>query len=128
MQNKANFPDAQMNVTSYLTKNYEQRTMNSELKNKPKTNPTCHGVASGEAGIYHGAASGEAGTCRGVASGEAGTNPTCSELACPARPELVEGSKAEGVEPISKRRKIACFGINYLYNYRFGINIGAFYV
>ena len=24
MQNKANFPDAQMNVTSYLTKNYEQ--------------------------------------------------------------------------------------------------------
>ena len=39
-------------------------------------------------------------TCRGVASGEAGSNPTCSELACPelACGELVE--PVEGVEPI----------------------------
>ena len=74
------------------------------------------------------------------------TENVYSEPACPACPacpersrrersrrersrrELVEGSEVEGVEPISKRRKITCFGINYLYNYRFGINIGAFYV
>ena len=50
MQNKANLLDAQMNVTSVKTMNYEQKTMNNANKNKPKTNPTCRGVASGEAG------------------------------------------------------------------------------
>ena len=39
MQNKANFLDDEMNVTSFITINYEQRTMNYEIKNKPKTNP-----------------------------------------------------------------------------------------
>jgi len=39
MQNEPNFPDTQMNVTSYNTRNYEQRTMNYEHKNEPKTNP-----------------------------------------------------------------------------------------
>jgi len=39
MQNKANLPDAQMNVTNLLTTNYEQLTMNYVQKNKPNTNP-----------------------------------------------------------------------------------------
>jgi hypothetical protein len=39
LTNKANFLDNQMNVSSFITTNYEQRTMNYEIKNKPKTNP-----------------------------------------------------------------------------------------
>jgi hypothetical protein len=39
MQNKPNFLGDQMNVSSFITTNYEQRTMNYEIKNKPKTNP-----------------------------------------------------------------------------------------
>ena len=39
LQNKPNFLDNQMNVSSFITMNYEQRTMNYEIKNKPKTNP-----------------------------------------------------------------------------------------
>jgi tRNA threonylcarbamoyladenosine modification (KEOPS) complex Cgi121 subunit len=35
MQNKPNFPDTQMNISTVKTKHYEQRTMNNELKNKP---------------------------------------------------------------------------------------------
>jgi len=39
LTNKANFPKSQMNVSPVLTKNYEQLTMNNELKNKPNSNP-----------------------------------------------------------------------------------------
>ena len=39
MQNKPNLPKAQMNLSTVLTKNYEQITMNNELKNKPNTKP-----------------------------------------------------------------------------------------
>ncbi len=39
MQNKANLPNAQMNVSAVKTMNYEQRTMNDANKNKPNTNP-----------------------------------------------------------------------------------------
>ena len=39
MQNKANFQKSQMNVSTVITMNYEQRTMNYEIKNKPNTNP-----------------------------------------------------------------------------------------
>ena len=41
---------SKMNVISYLTRNYEQQTMNYELKNKPNSNPIYPVVASGEAG------------------------------------------------------------------------------
>ncbi len=48
MQNKPNLLDAQMDVTSVKTKNYEQITMNNANKNKANTkpiqsqsNPTC---------------------------------------------------------------------------------------
>jgi len=50
MQNKPNLLDAQMNVTSVLTKYYENERLCRRGENKPKTNPTCRGVASGEAG------------------------------------------------------------------------------
>jgi len=39
MQNKANFRKAKMNVSSSITMNYEQKTMNYANKNKPNTNP-----------------------------------------------------------------------------------------
>ena len=39
LTNKANFRKSQMNVSTVITMNYEQRTMNDELKNKPNTNP-----------------------------------------------------------------------------------------
>ncbi len=39
MQNKANLPDAQMNVNKVLTKDYEKRTLGERGKNKPNTNP-----------------------------------------------------------------------------------------
>ena len=42
MQNKANLLDAQMNVSSAKTMNYEQITMNNE--------PTCSDLACGEQG------------------------------------------------------------------------------
>jgi len=45
MQNKANLLDAQMNVSSSITMNYEQKTMNYANKNKAKTNPTCSELA-----------------------------------------------------------------------------------
>ncbi len=39
MQNKANFPDDQMNVIKVLTMDYENKTIGERGKNKPKTNP-----------------------------------------------------------------------------------------
>jgi len=45
--NEPKFKKAKMNVTTFITRNYEQLTTNYELI---KTNPTCRGVASGEAG------------------------------------------------------------------------------
>jgi|GEM_PF-5831300 len=39
MQNKPNFRKSQMNVNTVITMNYEQRTMNYEIKNKPNSKP-----------------------------------------------------------------------------------------
>jgi len=39
MQNKANFQKSQMNVSTVITMNYEQRTMNDEIKNKANSKP-----------------------------------------------------------------------------------------
>jgi len=39
MQNKPNLPDTQMNVSSAITMNYEQLTMNYANKNKPNSKP-----------------------------------------------------------------------------------------
>ena len=39
MQNKPNLLNAQMNVSSAITMNYEQKTMNYANKNKPNTKP-----------------------------------------------------------------------------------------
>jgi hypothetical protein len=47
---KAKFKKAEMNVTSYITKGYENKSNWAICENEPKTNPTCRGVASGEAG------------------------------------------------------------------------------
>ena len=50
MQNKANFPNTQMNANILLTKDYENKTLGGSGKNKANTKPTCRGVAPGEAG------------------------------------------------------------------------------
>ncbi|HUS71724.1 MAG TPA: hypothetical protein VMY06_01560 [Sedimentisphaerales bacterium] len=39
MQNKANFLDDQMNVTTFFTKDYENVPLRRRRKNEPKTNP-----------------------------------------------------------------------------------------
>ena len=39
MQNKANFPDDQMNVSAITTKDYKNKTLSGSGKNEPKTNP-----------------------------------------------------------------------------------------
>jgi hypothetical protein len=39
MQNKPNLPDAQINVTSFYTKDYENDNTFALRQNKPKTNP-----------------------------------------------------------------------------------------
>ena len=39
MQNKANFPDAQMNVNKVLTKEYENKTLSRSGKNKANSKP-----------------------------------------------------------------------------------------
>ena len=39
MQNKANLPDDQMNVTTFLTKDYENKIAFGLRKNKPNTKP-----------------------------------------------------------------------------------------
>jgi len=57
MQNEPNFLKSKMNVSSVKTKNYENKRPSGHRQNEPntnpiygKTNPTCRGVASGEAG------------------------------------------------------------------------------
>ena len=44
MQNKANLPDAQMNVNKVLTKDYEDETLGKRGKNKPNSKPICQRV------------------------------------------------------------------------------------
>jgi len=80
MQNKPNFRNVEMNLNPSMTMAYKNNSHLLTMGKQTQSNPTC----------------------RGVASGEAGSNPTCSELACPelACGELVE--PVEGVEPISK--------------------------
>ena len=39
MQNKANLPDAQMNVNSLITKDYRENDAFAGQKNKPNSNP-----------------------------------------------------------------------------------------
>jgi len=39
LQNEPNFKKSQMYLSPFITTNYEQRTMNYEVKNEPKTNP-----------------------------------------------------------------------------------------
>jgi len=50
MQNEPNFRKSQMNVTYYITMDYDKRTLGERGENEPKTNPIYPVVASGEAG------------------------------------------------------------------------------
>jgi len=48
MQNKANLLDAQMNVNSILTKDYERNDIFAVQKNKPNTNPNKPNLPEGK--------------------------------------------------------------------------------
>ena len=88
-----------MNVNKVLTKDYENKRLRTRRKNKPKTNPIKANTNP---------------TCHGVASGEAGSNPTCSERARPACPELAEGSEAEGSNQFQTSPALAVKKMNQL--------------
>jgi len=75
LTNKANFRKSQMNVSSFITMNYEQRTMNDEIKNKPNSNPIQTQYKPNSKPIQSQYKPNTKPICRGVASGEAGTNP-----------------------------------------------------
>jgi len=62
MQNEPNFRKSQMNVSDYITMDYEKRTLGERGKNEPKTNPKRTQNEPKTNPIYPGAASGEAGS------------------------------------------------------------------
>jgi len=64
-----------MNVTSCLTMNYEQRTMNYEIKNKPNSNPIQSQFKPNSKPIQSQNKPNSNPIYHGVASGEAGSNP-----------------------------------------------------
>jgi len=69
MQNKPNLLAPQMNLTSVITKDYENKSNWKLGENKPNSKPTCRGVVSGEAGsnpILSAIALGEGGFKRGT--------------------------------------------------------------
>jgi len=90
MQNKPNLLNARMNVSSAITMNYEQLTMNYANKNKPNSKP----IQTQSKPIK---ANKNKPNSKPI---QTQSKPTCSEL---AHPELVEG-----VEPISKAKKCCC--------------------
>jgi len=97
MQNKPNFQDAQMNVNSFITKDYRKKDDFAVQKNKPNSNPNKPNLLDAQMNItsvltkhYENIANWTLGenkpntnpTCRGVAPaaspprrGEAGPNP-----------------------------------------------------
>jgi len=48
MQNKANLPDAQMNVKSFITKDYRKNDAFAVQKNKPNSNPNKANLPEGK--------------------------------------------------------------------------------
>ncbi len=85
MQNKANFRKSQMNVNKVLTNAYEKRTLGQRGKNKPNTNPiqTQYKANSKPIQTQNKAKQSQLNpTCRGVASGEAGSNPMLVRHQC----------------------------------------------
>ena len=103
MQNKANLPDAQMNVNKVLTKDYENIANWKVRKNKPNSKPNKANFQKAKMNVttfltkeYENISNWTLfenkpntkpiqtqtnPTCRGVASGEVGTNPTCRGVA-----------------------------------------------
>ena len=75
LTNKANFPDAQMNVNKVLTKDYENNSNWTLGENKPNTNPIQSQYKANSKPIQSQYKPNTNPTCRGVASGEAGSNP-----------------------------------------------------
>jgi hypothetical protein len=75
MQNKPNFQKSQINVSPFITMNYEQRTVNYEVKNKPKTNPIQTQYKANTKPIQTQNEANSNPIYPAVASGEAGTNP-----------------------------------------------------
>jgi hypothetical protein len=49
-QYKPNLPEGKIDAKCVFTKDYERNDIFAVPENKPNSNPTCRGVASGEAG------------------------------------------------------------------------------
>ena len=90
MQNKPNLPKAQMNLTSLITVDYENKSNWKLGENKPNTDPIKPNLLNAQMNVnevltkeYENVRLCRRGenkpktnpTCRGVASGEAGSNP-----------------------------------------------------
>ncbi|HIJ52450.1 MAG TPA: hypothetical protein HPP66_04770, partial [Planctomycetes bacterium] len=85
MQNKPNFQKAQMNVSRVLTKDCEKKTLGQRGKNKPNSNPIQTQSNPIKANKMPKQTQNKANTnptCRGVASGEAGSNPILFHWFC----------------------------------------------
>ncbi len=90
MQNKPNLPNDQTNVTSFITKDYENKSLRRPSQNKPNSNPIKPNLPNAQINVssfitnhYENIhllerrknKANSNPTCRGVASGEAGSNP-----------------------------------------------------
>jgi len=75
MQNEPNFRKSQMNINKVLTRDYEKRTLGESGKNEPNTNPKRSQLKPIKANKM---------------PKQTQSNPTCSELACPACPACPE--------------------------------------
>ena len=75
LTNKANFRKSQMNVTFFITRNYEKKDTWSSGKNKANSNPIQTQYKPNSKPIQSQYKPNTKPICRGVASGEAGTNP-----------------------------------------------------
>ncbi len=97
MQNKPNFRNDKMNVTTFITRDYENICLRRPPKNKPNSNPIKANLPNAQINVSSfitkdyenksllGRRKNKANSnpiCRGVASGEAGKNPISKAKKC----------------------------------------------
>jgi len=87
--------------------NYEQRTMNYEVKNKANSNPIQSQFKPKTNPKQTQCKANSNPTCRGVASGEAGSNPISKKLQSPIFP---------GQLLINRIKRICCFYVSTIFS------------
>ena len=139
MQNEPKFRKSQVNVSDLFTREYRQMDTWSIGKNEPKLKKAKMNVTSITTNDYVNKLPIRAPKKQSQFSKRQKSIQTLlpqrimkkTRFRVPTKQtqfyRCVASSEA-GTNPISKRRKITCFGTNYFYNHWFGINIGDFYV